>query len=271
MAPEIHRHEPYVGKQIDIFAAGVMLYIFCTGLHPFQKAAVTDKRWKGLFAKGKIKDVMIDTKTRAKINLPTTFFHLVAFMLHPIAEKRATMKDIKESPWYNKEVATLEQVQENMNERQILVNEHRNKEHKTYLDEKKQSRLLNIQKVEEERGMQFDKDLWTQIDKEIVKLDENSRNSMKMEEITEQMSNLQISKVSSYKMVNELSFHEVKKGEKVNFNLAHISEQDLSEHKSSEKVTSWYSMAGIRELLTNITYSTKKLGLCAKVLVIDNN
>ena len=35
MAPEIHLGEPYVGKEIDLFATGIILFSMVTGTLPF--------------------------------------------------------------------------------------------------------------------------------------------------------------------------------------------------------------------------------------------
>lgn len=38
MAPEIHQNENYSGNAVDIFAAGIILFIMYTGHPPFSKA-----------------------------------------------------------------------------------------------------------------------------------------------------------------------------------------------------------------------------------------
>jgi serine/threonine-protein kinase Chk1 len=38
MAPEIHQHQKYSGTAVDIFAAGIILFIMYTGHPPFVKA-----------------------------------------------------------------------------------------------------------------------------------------------------------------------------------------------------------------------------------------
>lgn len=43
MAPEIHEYLDYDGKQIDLFAAGMLLFIFKSLNPPFKRAAYTDK------------------------------------------------------------------------------------------------------------------------------------------------------------------------------------------------------------------------------------
>lgn len=35
MAPEVHQKDPYEGKPVDVFAAGVIMFIMASGTHPF--------------------------------------------------------------------------------------------------------------------------------------------------------------------------------------------------------------------------------------------
>jgi len=42
MAPEIHSKAPYIGSSVDLFAAGIILFIFYTGHPPFNHAKATD-------------------------------------------------------------------------------------------------------------------------------------------------------------------------------------------------------------------------------------
>ena len=46
MAPEILYGESYTGAQVDIFAAGVILFIIVTGHQPFLEALNEDKWYK---------------------------------------------------------------------------------------------------------------------------------------------------------------------------------------------------------------------------------
>jgi len=44
MAPEVHQKEPYDGKPVDIFAAGVIMFIMASGTHPFAGTATADTK-----------------------------------------------------------------------------------------------------------------------------------------------------------------------------------------------------------------------------------
>ena len=46
MAPEIHMRLPYQGDKVDIFAAGIMLFIMVVGTPPFLQARPTDPFYK---------------------------------------------------------------------------------------------------------------------------------------------------------------------------------------------------------------------------------
>lgn len=50
MAPQIHAREGYDGKEVDLFAAGVILFVMRSGHPPFGTATAKDPYYK-LFMK----------------------------------------------------------------------------------------------------------------------------------------------------------------------------------------------------------------------------
>ena len=46
MSPELHTHKPYSGKEADLFAVGVILFMMITQCQPFDEAKVTDKYYR---------------------------------------------------------------------------------------------------------------------------------------------------------------------------------------------------------------------------------
>lgn len=46
MAPEIHAQKPYKGAEVDLFAAGIILFIVISGTPPFRKGVPTDFHYK---------------------------------------------------------------------------------------------------------------------------------------------------------------------------------------------------------------------------------
>ena len=51
MAPEIHRRKPYNGDKVDIFAAGIILFIFVTCKHPFEGEANGETKYRYIITK----------------------------------------------------------------------------------------------------------------------------------------------------------------------------------------------------------------------------
>ncbi len=50
MAPEIHMNMPYKGELVDVFAAGIILFITVSGIPPFMKATTEDPYFRCLAA-----------------------------------------------------------------------------------------------------------------------------------------------------------------------------------------------------------------------------
>ena len=50
MAPEQHLEIPYVGKQIDIFSTGIVLFTMHSGHFPFEHAVANDDNYKYIAA-----------------------------------------------------------------------------------------------------------------------------------------------------------------------------------------------------------------------------
>lgn len=48
MAPEIHESKPYNGKEVDLFAVGVIMFILYAGHPPFNEATTSDPYYKKL-------------------------------------------------------------------------------------------------------------------------------------------------------------------------------------------------------------------------------
>jgi len=112
LSPEMHSKKPYSGTCADIFAAGIILYVLCTGVFPFQKASKEDMVWKQFFLRDNIKKFAANTQKKVKAGLPDAFINLVYSMLNPDPTLRATIGDIKNHPWFTDgETATLQQVQ----------------------------------------------------------------------------------------------------------------------------------------------------------------
>jgi len=94
MAPEI-RTKNYDGKRVDIFAAGVILFILYSGSPPFEKAVNTDPYYK-VFSANTTKSFATFWNAHSK-RKPEGFYtddfkDLIVGMLGPIPENRFTME-----------------------------------------------------------------------------------------------------------------------------------------------------------------------------------
>jgi len=69
MAPEQNMHKPYEGAKIDIFAAGVILFLMLAAHPPFTKAMPRDSYYK--FIGGNRNDLFWKSMER---NKPAGFF-----------------------------------------------------------------------------------------------------------------------------------------------------------------------------------------------------
>lgn len=110
MAPEIASNLPYFGVSVDIFAAGVNLFIMKAGHPPFSSTELKDpfflllcqsnynKFWQ-LHSRGKTDDFFSDE-----------FKNLINFMLHPDPVKRPSIGEIKAHPWFLGECKGVEGV-----------------------------------------------------------------------------------------------------------------------------------------------------------------
>ncbi len=100
MAPEIHTGQAYIGEKVDLFAAGVLLFIMVAQHPPFRKAVATDGFYR-MFCQ---QNELFWTKVAAN-KPPGTFSpHLRALLNSLLAFSpalRPSVAEIKSHPWYN--------------------------------------------------------------------------------------------------------------------------------------------------------------------------
>lgn len=128
MAPEIVAKNPYNGVSVDLFAAGVILFIMFTGIPPFPEAQPNDPYYKMIVA-NKL-DIFWMAHSRSK---PAGFFSLefkdlISAMFSYDPAKRPTIEQIKAHPWYNGPIPTEEAVRMEMNQRFLKVSAETEKE-----------------------------------------------------------------------------------------------------------------------------------------------
>ncbi len=101
MAPELLYKLPYDAKKADIFAMGVILFVFFTGHPPFKHATENDPHYFNLFVKNTPMFWQYHSQQGVKREYSHSFQKLVNGMLHFQASERFSIDQVKNSEWLN--------------------------------------------------------------------------------------------------------------------------------------------------------------------------
>lgn len=141
MAPEIHSKNPYIGSSVDLFAAGIILFIFLTGHPPFNHAKATDSYYSLICMNNHEK--FWHFHSRKKPNgaafFSADFMNLINAMLAFDPTQRPSIAEIKSHSWYRGEVPTHEQVLAEFQQRKAKVEEE-NEKKKREIEARRQQR-----------------------------------------------------------------------------------------------------------------------------------
>ena len=111
MAPELLYHRPYDARKVDVFAAGVILFVFYSGHPPFNQATENDPYYRA-FVKSNDKFWDFHSKQNQKKSYSSTFKELVNTMLSFDPQKRTTFPEIAaSSKWYNSQIDDTDALQ----------------------------------------------------------------------------------------------------------------------------------------------------------------
>lgn len=109
MAPEIHAKQPYTGQAVDLFAAGIILFIMITGHPPFSSAQPNDRFYK--FISGNRADVFWRSHSRNNPKgFSEEFKNMLTCMFQLISSQRLSMADCVGHAWMKGPMASLEEV-----------------------------------------------------------------------------------------------------------------------------------------------------------------
>lgn len=123
MAPELYLNKGYDGRGVDVFAAGVVLFLMTVGHLPFGRADPRDSFYRFLF-KGredlfwKYHIQFMENKSKEVI-ISKELKMLICKMLAVDPEERLTITKIKESYWYNENLPTKDEIMREMLEKKI--------------------------------------------------------------------------------------------------------------------------------------------------------
>lgn len=125
MAPEIHMKQKYSGQTVDLFAAGIILFIMVTQHPPFAMATPKDPHYKTISANRV--DLFWKLHSRNKPGglefFSESFRDLITSMLSFDPTHRPSLAEIKEHPWYNGTVPTYEEIKEEFTQRKMALEE----------------------------------------------------------------------------------------------------------------------------------------------------
>lgn len=146
MAPEILLRQTYSGPAVDLFAAGVILFIWIAGTPPFRKAdPQNDPHYKCLcinkmnafwsaHERGKPTQNGIPFFSEAFRNLMNAMFALDPAL-------RPTISEIKTHEWYNGETVSMEYIKSEFEQRKAVVEAKLEQQKKQKEEEKKKAEL----------------------------------------------------------------------------------------------------------------------------------
>lgn len=123
MAPEIYLMN-YSGTAVDIFAAGVVLFIMVSGHPPFQTAVASDPFFK-LIRDQRSQMFWTQHSRRKSLNFYSpSFQNLIDRMLAFDPKQRISMEEIYAHPWFTDKVLSFEEIAVQFTERKAKVKEH---------------------------------------------------------------------------------------------------------------------------------------------------
>ena len=110
MAPEMLQGKPYNGKDVDLFAFAINLFILYSGHPPFERASLEDPNYQ-LISDEKFEDFW-QLRSDGK---PLGFFSddfkdLMNCMLRVNPDERLSMADVRGHPWFKGSCASTEEV-----------------------------------------------------------------------------------------------------------------------------------------------------------------
>lgn len=125
MAPEIHMKQKYIGKSVDLFAVGIILFIMVTQHPPFAMATPKDPHYKTISANRA--DLFWKLHSRNKPGgmgfFSEDFVDLITSMLSFDPIQRPSLAEIKSHPWYNGPVPSEDDVKIEFKERKQRLEE----------------------------------------------------------------------------------------------------------------------------------------------------
>lgn len=95
MSPEVYRNsESFDGHAVDMWAAGVILFLMLTGFPPWERACMTDERFKYMSA-----GYLVPMLTEWNLGLSADAMDLLQRMLFLDPRDRLSLDQVRHHPW----------------------------------------------------------------------------------------------------------------------------------------------------------------------------
>lgn len=127
MAPEI-RNRDYDGRDVDLFAAGIILFILYSGNPPFEKAANTDPYYKVFSAKNYTTFWNAHSRKKPAGFFSDEFKDLINHMLLPKVSERYTMEQVRTHKWTTGDCVALNDIFQEFTQRKNKIDADKQRE-----------------------------------------------------------------------------------------------------------------------------------------------
>jgi serine/threonine protein kinase len=124
MAPEVIRGDKYSGPVVDLFGAGLILFLMVTKNKPFLKAYPTDDYYKQLLSNRSDKFWAIHLRPFGDDFLSEEIKDLLLGLFENNPARRLSISEIKAHPWYQGEVQSHDKIKKEFKKRKALIKEH---------------------------------------------------------------------------------------------------------------------------------------------------
>jgi len=128
IAPEIQLGKPYNGNVVDLFAAGVLLFILTFGRNPFRRATPKDDYYKTIAAN------RIDlfwkvhlTKNKGYFEVSEELQDLISGMLSYFPIERPSIAEIRQHKWCKGDLPSKEELKEEFEKRYKIIKDEADK------------------------------------------------------------------------------------------------------------------------------------------------
>ena len=155
MSPELYAKKPYSPVLADLFALGVILFMFVACHPPFTLPSDTESEHYKFLKDHKENDYWKAINALHKGTwCSQEFMHLMTLMLQYEPSLRPSLSEIRTHPWVLGEVATEAEVRANFEQRQARTFEMKREEAKKRKAEREQKQAQHRQEEEKEKAKQ---------------------------------------------------------------------------------------------------------------------